>query len=124
NEFVIVDPDSKTIAPPFDHARLADALSTAAKTKYTAVTLPFTTFTFIDDERAIQFVIGPAGAGAGAAGGGGRGGGPGTDGPATWKCSIESYTCTPPAAGRGTGRGRGTGGGLSGPVRAPFDVNG
>src|SRR5688572_8812295 len=40
NEFVLVNPDTKTMAPPFDHARLATALSTAANT-YTAATLPF-----------------------------------------------------------------------------------
>ncbi len=118
NEFVLVTPDTKTIAPPFDHARLAEALSNAANAKYTAVTLPFNSFTFTDDDRAMQFVIGPGGG----AGGGGRGGGPGFEGPPAWKCSLDTYTCTPPAAGRGTGRGRGVG--LNGPVRAPFDING
>src|SRR4029079_2658604 len=123
NEFVLVNPESKTEAPPFDHARLAQSLSTAANAKYTAVTLPFNSFTFTDDDRAIQFVIGPGGA-AGAGGGGGRGGGPGFEGPPTWKCSLDTYTCTPPAQGRGTGRGRGVGGGLNGPGRSPFDING
>ena len=121
NEFVLVNPDTRTMAPPFDHARLAEALSAAANANYTAATLPFSTFTFMDNERAIQFVIGPGGA---PGGGGGRGGGSGMDGPPTWKCSLETYTCTPPSGGRGTGRGRGAGGGLNGPVRAPFDVNG
>jgi dipeptidyl aminopeptidase/acylaminoacyl peptidase len=127
NEFVLVNPDTKAIAAPFDHARLAEALSTAASAKYTAVTLPFNSFTFTDNDKAIQFVIGPGGAAGGAGaggGGGGRGGGPGLDGPPLWKCSLETYTCTPPAQGRGTGRGRGAGGGLNGPVRAAFDVNG
>jgi dipeptidyl aminopeptidase/acylaminoacyl peptidase len=126
NEFVLVNPDTKTLAPPFDHARLAEALNKSAGTanaKYTAVTLPFNSFTFTDNETAITFVIGPGGA-AGGGGGGGRGGGPGFDGPPTWKCSLDTYTCTPPAQGRGAGRGRGVGGGLTGPVRAPFDVNG
>src|SRR5438874_5046594 len=31
NEFVLVNPDNKSIAAAFDHARLADALSTAAR---------------------------------------------------------------------------------------------
>jgi dipeptidyl aminopeptidase/acylaminoacyl peptidase len=125
NEFVVVNPDQKTVAAAFDHARLAEGLSTAANAKYTAVTLPFTTFTFADNDRAIQFVIGPGGpAAGGGGGGGGRGGGPGVDGPLTWKCSLDTYTCTPPAQGRGAGRGRGVGGGLNGPVRAPFDING
>jgi dipeptidyl aminopeptidase/acylaminoacyl peptidase len=126
NQFVVVNPDAKTVEAAFDHARLADGLSAAANTKYTAVTLPFNSFTFVDNDKAITFVIGPGGPGGpgGGGGGGGRGGGPGADGPPTWKCSLESYTCTPPAAGRGTGRGRGAGGGLAGPVRAAFDVNG
>ena len=58
NEFVLVNPDTKTIAPPFDHVRLAEALSTAAHAKYTAATLPFNSFTFADNEKAIQFVKG------------------------------------------------------------------
>jgi dipeptidyl aminopeptidase/acylaminoacyl peptidase len=123
NEFILVNPDTKTMTPPFDHARLAAALSTAANAKYTAVTLPFTSFTFTDNEHAIQFVIGPGGGPAGASGGGGRGGGPGVDGPPMWKCSLDAYTCTPPAAGRG-GRGRGANLGLAGPVRPPSDING
>jgi len=121
NEFVLVDPAAKTIAAPFDHARLADALSKAANAKYTAVTLPFTSFTFVDGDKAIQFVIGPAGA---AGGRGGRGGGAGVDGPPRWKCSLDTYTCTAPAAARANGSGRGAGGGLAGPVRPPSDVNG
>jgi hypothetical protein len=124
NEFVLVNPDTKTMAPPFDHARLATALSTATN-KYTAATLPFNNFTFTDNERAIQFTIGPGGGtvGGGGAGRGGRGG-PAVDPTTLWKCSLESYTCTPPSAGRGGGRGgRGGGGGLTGPVRAPFEIN-
>jgi dipeptidyl aminopeptidase/acylaminoacyl peptidase len=122
NEFVLVNPETQKIDAPFDHARLAAALSSATN-KYTAVTLPFTTFTFADNERAIQFTIGPGGPGGG--GGGGRAGGPPVDPATQWKCSLDSYTCTPPSAGRGGGRGgRGGGGGLAGPVRPAFDVNG
>ena len=129
NEFVVVNPETKTITPAFDHERLAAALATAASAKYTAATLPFTTFTFVDDGQAIQFLIGT---GPAAAGGGGRGGGAGADGPPMWRCRLDTYTCTPPAQGRASGRpstalgagGRGAGGGLAGPVRPPFDVNG
>ena len=122
NEFILVNAETTAIGPAFDHARLADALSTAAHAKYSAVTLPFASFTFTDNDRAIQFVIGPGGA---AAGGGGRGGGPGFDGPPQWMCALDTYTCTPPAAGRGAGRGRGSANtGLAGPVRPPFDING
>jgi dipeptidyl aminopeptidase/acylaminoacyl peptidase len=124
NEFVLVNPDTTTMAPPFDHARLATALSTGTN-KYTAATLPFTSFTFTDNERAIQFTIGPGGAAGAGRGGGGRGA-PAVDPTTLWKCSLESYTCTPPVAGRGGGGrgGRGGGGGLTGPVRAPFEING
>ncbi|HEX6973498.1 MAG TPA: DPP IV N-terminal domain-containing protein, partial [Vicinamibacterales bacterium] len=121
-EFVVVDADAGTRKTPFDHARLAEAINKAANEKYTAVTLPFTTFNYIDNDRAIQFTIGPAGPGGG---GGGRGAGPIAEADA-WRCNIENYTCTPPrGAGRG-GRGRGAapGSGLAGPVRPPFDING
>jgi dipeptidyl aminopeptidase/acylaminoacyl peptidase len=119
NEFMLVNPATRAIDAAFDHAKLAAALSTESN-KYTAVTLPFSTFTFTDNERAIQFTIGPGGA----VGGGGGRGGPPVDPATLWKCSLESYTCTPPSAGRGTGRGgRGGGGGLAGPVRPPFEIN-
>ncbi len=113
NEFILVNAGTKAMGPAFDHARLAESLSTAAKGKYTAVTLPFATFSFADNDRAIEFLIGtPAATGRGGAG------------VPMWKCSIETYTCTPPGVGRGDGRGRGANTGLAGPVRPPFDING
>jgi dipeptidyl aminopeptidase/acylaminoacyl peptidase len=113
NEFILVNAETKAMGPAFDHTRLAESLSTAAKGKYTAVTLPFATFSFADNDRAIEFLIGtPAATGRGGAG------------VPMWKCSIETYTCTPPGAGRGAGRGRGANTGLAGPVRPPFDING
>jgi dipeptidyl aminopeptidase/acylaminoacyl peptidase len=118
NAFVLVDPEAKTKAPAFDHARLASSMSTAANGKYTAVTLPFTTFQYVDDMRAVQFTIG--GGGGGGRGGGGRGGrgaggAPGQPGANTWRCTLAEYTCTrvtapggPPAqGGQGAGQGRG-----------------
>ncbi len=121
NEFVLVNAETRVKEAPFDHSRLAAGISSAAGGKYTAVTLPFTTFTFVDNDRAIEFTLAPGGAGGGA----GRGappGGPG--GPPMWRCSLETYTCRPPAAtGRGGRGGRG-GGGLGGPVRPVFDING
>ncbi|HQX82691.1 MAG TPA: hypothetical protein PKW63_13090, partial [Vicinamibacterales bacterium] len=74
NEFVLADVAAKSKAPAFDHTRLAAALSAAANAKYTAVTLPFTTFTFAAGMQAIEFSIG-GGAGRAGGGGGGRQGG-------------------------------------------------
>ena len=75
NEFVLVDPVAATKAPPFDHARLATAISTAEAPRgpYTALTLPFTTFTFVENRQAIEFAVVPAGGGGGRGGGGGGG---------------------------------------------------
>ena len=111
NQFVLVDASAATKAPAFDHEKLAAALSTAASAKYTAVTLPFSTFTFVEDMKAIEFTIG-----GGGRGGGGRGtgaGAPGEPAPAVprWHCTLTDYQCTrraaaPPGA-PGQGRGRG-----------------
>jgi len=111
HEFVLVDAEAKTKQAAFDHARMAEAVSSATGGKYTSLTLPFSTFTFLDDDHTIEFALTPAA----------------PDTPAqtrprgTWDCSIETYTCRQAAP---TGRGgRGGGNGLAGPVRAPFDIN-
>ena len=137
-QFVLVDPPVKSKAAAFDHARLATSISTAASGTYTAITLPFTTFTYVDKMQAIEFALTPGG-GRGAAGGrgggaaGGRGaaaaGGaqPGQATPNRFKCTLTDYTCTrlpaPPAAdatqagqGRGGGRGGGQGAGAAAPA--------
>src|SRR5688572_14477884 len=118
NEWVLVDGTTKEKKPAFDHARLADGIAKATGRKATALDLPFTTFTFVDSERSVEFTLG---GGPGGARGGGAGG-PGDTPP--WRCSLESYTCrTQTAMGRGGRGGRG-GGGLAGPVRPPFEING
>lgn len=130
NEFVLVDSAAKSKAPAFDHAKLAASLSTAAGAKYTAITLPFNTFTFVDNRQAIEFAVGAGGAGrqGGGAGAGRQGGG----GPAAprWRCTLTDYTCTRAAAspadqagapgagqgragGQGAGRGAGAGAGAN-----------
>jgi len=109
SSFVLVDADAQTRTPAFDHARLADSLSATMGTKYTAVTLPFTTFSLVDDDRAIEFTVGA----------GNQGPPPPTRG-ATWHCALDSYACRETRTG---GRG-GRGGSLAGPVRASFDING
>src|SRR4030095_5253564 len=59
NEFVLVDAATQQKKPPFDHQRLADALSAALKPekKYPAVPLPFNAFTFADGEQAIEVTV-------------------------------------------------------------------
>ena len=132
NEFVVVDVTAKTKGPAFDHTRLAASLSTAASGKYSAVTLPFTSFEYVDNQQAIQFTIG-AGGGAGGRGAGGagrQGGGPGPAATGQWRCMLSDYTCTRSAAaadqgGQGQGRqggggqGRGGGGAGQGAAGAP-----
>ena len=107
---MLVDADAQTRGPAFDHAKMADTLSSAMGGKYTAVTLPFTTFTFVDDERAIEFTPGTGNQAPPAAPRG-----------VTWRCALDTYTCRESRTGGRGGRG---GGGLGGPVRAPFDING
>jgi dipeptidyl aminopeptidase/acylaminoacyl peptidase len=115
HEFVLVNADTQVKTAPFDHQKLAEALSTSLNRKVTAVELPFTTFNFTENDRAIQFTVG--------AGGGGGRGGPGADAD-MWRCSLDTYVCRrPESAGRGGRGGRG-GGGLAGPVRPPFEING
>jgi dipeptidyl aminopeptidase/acylaminoacyl peptidase len=78
NEFVLVDAEKRTKGPAFDHAKLAASLSTASAGRYTARTLPFTTFRFIDSERAIEFSVNNA----------------------TWQCDLRDYACKAAAAPR------------------------
>jgi dipeptidyl aminopeptidase/acylaminoacyl peptidase len=97
NQFVLVDPSVPSKAPAFDHARLATALSTAASASYTAVTLPFSTFTYVDSGQAIEFTIGGTGRGgaAGRGGAGGRAGGAANQpAPPKWHCTLTDYQCT------------------------------
>jgi dipeptidyl aminopeptidase/acylaminoacyl peptidase len=134
NQFVLVDAAAAAKAPAFDHARLATSLSAAAGGKYTAVTLPFNTFAFVDNMAAIEFAIGGAG---GRGGRGGRGGAaaPGAPPPPRYRCTLTDYQCTrlpaPPATpgqaagapgqGRG-GRGGGRGAGAPGQGAAQTPV--
>ena len=113
HEWVLVNGETREKQPAFDHAKLAAAIATATSRKATATELPFTTFTFVDNTRAIEFTLGD--------GAGGRGAGAGDVPP--WRCSLESYTCRQQSGGRGGRGGRG-GGGLAGPVRPEFDING
>src|SRR5262245_2214394 len=71
NEFALVDAETMAKRPAFDHEKLAASLSTAAGGKYTALTLPFVTITFVDNERAIEFAASGS----------------------MWKCDLSDYAC-------------------------------
>src|SRR5262245_34100504 len=70
-EFILVDAERGAREPAFDHATLAQALSTAAGAQYRADKLPFDSIEFVDDARAIRFTLGDA----------------------AWKCRLDSYEC-------------------------------
>ena len=74
NQFVLVDASTAQKRAPFDHARLAASLTSAARpdTAYTAATLPFSTFAFVNDSIAID-----------ADANGSR-----------WRCTLADYGCT------------------------------
>ena len=92
HDFILVDADAKTKNPAFDHAKVAVSMSSATGKSYTALTLPFNTFDFVDNERSIQFVAESA----------------------TWRCDVAGASCrkaTPAEAQQGGGRGGRGGGG-------------
>jgi dipeptidyl aminopeptidase/acylaminoacyl peptidase len=105
NQFVVFDATTSQKQPAFDHEKLAASLTTLIKPEkpYTAVTLPFNAFSYVDGERTIAITVATI----------------------AYRCTVADATCRlDPPAGRG-GRGRGgRGGGLGGPVRAEFDING
>jgi dipeptidyl aminopeptidase/acylaminoacyl peptidase len=72
NEFVLVHAPSLSKRPPFDHARLATALSDATARRYTPITLPFNTFTFSDSTRTAIDVMADS---------------------LRWRCTLGAYTC-------------------------------
>jgi dipeptidyl aminopeptidase/acylaminoacyl peptidase len=109
NEFVLVDAATQAKQPAFDHEKLATALNGVIKPEkpYTATTLPFNRFTFVEGEKAIEITV------------------TNTD----WRCSLDNYSCRlderDGRGGRGgRGGGRGGRGGIPGPVRQPFEING
>lgn len=70
-EFILVDPAQNTVKPAFDHARLASALSEAAKREYKSAELPFDTFDFSDDGKSIHFQADAS----------------------DWRCDLDAYKC-------------------------------
>ena len=59
NEFVVVDAATAAKGPAFDSEKLAASLPSALTPEkpYTGVTLPFSTFNFVDCERALAVTI-------------------------------------------------------------------
>src|SRR5687768_12566356 len=95
NTFMLVDVSNRQ-APvkraAFDHERLATGLAAATGGRYTAVTLPFNSFAFTNNDQAITFTVDTT----------------------AYTCSLAEYSCIRAAAGAGAGRGgRGGGAGAS-----------
>jgi dipeptidyl aminopeptidase/acylaminoacyl peptidase len=57
-EFDIMDAQSLVKKPAFDHQKLATSLSAASGEDYSPLNLPFMVLTFVDNEKAIEFVAG------------------------------------------------------------------
>jgi len=72
SEFVLFDAAHATHRPAFDHARLAEALSTASGTSYKAGNLPFSAFEFSLNEKSISFAVKAQ----------------------SWRCDLQTYQCT------------------------------
>ena len=135
NQFMLVDAQTAEKRAPFDHARLATALTSAAspRTAYTATTLPFVEFALVNNDSAVDVdangsrwrcTLGDYSCtrvGLAAApdvtpgfGGGGRGGAGGAGATAARSPSTACVSPDVPAGGRGFGRGAGGGGGGGG----------
>jgi len=71
SSFILVDPTKGTRNPAFDQQKLASALSSASGKTYEAQLLPFRTFSFSPDGKAISFQAGDK----------------------RWKCDIEGTAC-------------------------------
>jgi dipeptidyl aminopeptidase/acylaminoacyl peptidase len=72
HEFVFYDAEMLVRKPAFDHAKLAASLSAASGDKMlTALSLPFPSITFVDQEKAIEFIIRDV----------------------KWKCDLAQYSC-------------------------------
>ena len=70
-QFMLVDAAAGTREPVFDHDRLAETLSHASGKTYSATKLPFDSFDFVQDAKAIQFDVEKI----------------------RWSCNLTSYTC-------------------------------
>ncbi|HUF50698.1 MAG TPA: prolyl oligopeptidase family serine peptidase [Longimicrobiales bacterium] len=92
SQFMLVDATTGARRPAFDHERLAAVLAAATSGSYTAVTLPFNAFTFMDGAlNAIEAEFNNA----------------------RWRCTLLDYVCTRAPGGAPAGTG---GGGPGGPT--------
>ncbi len=83
NAFVLVDAEKLARGPAFDHEKLAAALTAASGKPVTAVKLPFSRLTFVNEEKALEFEAFDF----------------------KWRSTLADYACTKlgPAEGRGDG---------------------
>ena len=88
SEFILVDPARKSRSTAFDQAKLAASLSTATGKKYSASMLPFNSFSFSADDKAIIFRV---------------------DGQ-QWKCDLSTYAVSKDDSRPQSGRANGTAG--------------
>jgi dipeptidyl-peptidase-4 len=73
SEFILVDADHNTVAPAFDHAKLAATLARATKREISVTDLPFDTIEFSDDQKSLRFRVDHA----------------------EWTCTLSDYECKP-----------------------------
>ncbi|MDB5154011.1 MAG: ptpA 3 [Mucilaginibacter sp.] len=84
SEFILVDPAKKLRSAAFDQQKLASSLSAATGKHYQAAMLPFQSFSYTPDERAITFEA---------------------DGK-QWTCDLQTYKCTEDNSARASKTGR------------------
>src|SRR5881396_757419 len=82
-QFVLVDPRRRTRTAAFDHARLAQAVSSAVGRSVTGDSLPFFSFDLSSDGKQLTFDV------TGSADGGGS-----ARAPRRVKCDLTAYRCT------------------------------
>lgn len=70
-QFILVDAAQNTSGPAFDQARLAEGLSRTSGQSYKANDLPFAAFDFVEDGKAIRFVVDAS----------------------QWTCQLSNYQC-------------------------------
>jgi dipeptidyl aminopeptidase/acylaminoacyl peptidase len=71
-EFILVDAEKGERRPAFDHAKLASALSQAARKNYSPEKLPFASIDLSDDLHTVRFEVGGV----------------------KWECDLQTYACS------------------------------